>query len=173
MTLAGKTIAVLGGPLYEDLELWYPYYRLQEAGAEVKIVGMQNGPDVVESKHGYPAKVDLPAGVANPDDFDGVIVPGGYSPDHLRRCAKVVGLVKALNDQGKLVAAICHGGWVPISADVLRGKRATSFVAIKDDMENAGVKWSDEEVVVDGNLVTSRTPADLPAFMREIVKKLS
>lgn len=173
MSLNGKKIAVLAGPIYEDLELWYPYYRLKEEGAEPVLVGVAGGPEVVESKHGYPAKVELDAGEADPGDFDGVIVPGGYSPDHLRRCQKLVAFVKDLDQNGKLVAAICHGGWVPISAGAVRGKKGTSFFAIKDDMVNAGLEWVDEEVVVDKNLVTSRTPADLPAFMREIIKLLA
>lgn len=172
MGLKGKKVAILAGELYEDLELWYPYYRLKEEGAEPVLVGTGASPDVVHSKHGYPAAIDKRSKQVKADDFDGVIVPGGYGPDHLRRCPKVVELVKDLNAQGKLVAAICHAGWVLISADVLRGKKGTSFFAIRDDMVNAGLEWVDREVVVDGNLVTSRTPADLPAFMKEVIKAL-
>jgi len=169
MELKGRRIALLAAEDYEDLELWYPYYRMKEAGAEVKIIGTSSSSDVVQSKHGYPAKIDLKANEANPDEFDAVIVPGGWAPDRLRRCQDTLNFVRRLFENGKVVAAICHGGWVLISADVLRGKRATSVSAIKDDMKNAGADWVDEEVVVDGNLITSRFPADLPAFCREII----
>jgi len=172
MELKGKRAAILAAKLYEDLELWYPYYRLLEAGAEVKLVGMSASEPEVLSKHGYPARIDARAGDLRPKDFDAVIVPGGYGPDHLRRCPKTVALVKAMFEANKVVAAICHGPWVLVSADVLRGKQATSFFSIKDDVKNAGAAWLDQEVVVDGNLITSRTPDDLPAFMREIIKKL-
>jgi protease I len=173
MLLKGKKVVVLAGEMYEDLELWYPYYRLKEEGAEVLLMGTSSSPEVVKSKHGYPAKIDKRGGELKADDFDAVVVPGGYGPDHLRRCKKVVGFVKDMNDKGKLLAAICHAGWVLISAGVLRGKKGTSFYAIKDDMVNAGLEWVDEEVVVDSNLITSRKPADLPAFMREIIAKLT
>jgi protease I len=173
MKLKGKKIAVLAGPLYEDLELWYPYYRLKEEGALVKLVGVERGPETVESKHGYPAKIEQRAQAANQKEYDAVIIPGGYSPDHLRRDPAMVAFVKAMNQSGKVVAAICHGGWMLASAQALRGKKATSFFAIKDDMVNAGAEWIDQEVVVDGNLVTSRAPDDLPAFMREIIRLLA
>lgn len=172
MSLKGKRAAILAGELYEDLELWYPYYRLLEEGAKVKLVGMTGGAKVVHSKHGYPARADLAADKARAADFDAVIVPGGYSPDHLRRDRNIVKFVKEMDKRGKLLAAICHAGWVLISADVLRGKTGTSFYAIKDDMKNAGLKWVDRPVVVDQNLITSRTPADLPEFMKAIIKKL-
>lgn len=172
MELSGRKVAVLAADDYEDLELWYPYYRMKEAGAEVKVVGTSQSADSVQSKHGYPVQIDLRADKANPDEFDAVIVPGGWAPDSLRRCEATLNLVKKLFEQSKVIAAICHGGWVLISADVLKGKRATSFSAIKDDMTNAGANWVDEEVVVDGNLITSRTPADLPAFVKEIIRAL-
>ena len=172
MQLKEKRIAILAADNYEDLELWYPYYRMKEAEAEVKIVGTSSSADIVQSKHGYPAKIDLTADKADAEEFDAVIVPGGWAPDRLRRCKATLNFVKKLFEQRKVVAAICHGGWILISADVLKGKRATSFFAIKDDMMNAGANWVDEEVVVDGNLITSRTPADLPAFSREIIKAL-
>ena len=172
MELSGRKVAVLAADDYEDLELWYPYYRMKEAGAEVKVVGTSQSTDVVQSKHGYPVEIDLKAGEVNPDEFDAAVVPGGWAPDRLRRCEATLTFVKRLFKQSKVIAAICHGGWVLVSADVLRGKRATSVSAIKDDMLNAGANWVDEEVVVDGNLITSRTPTDLPAFSREILKAL-
>jgi len=173
MKLKGKRVAILAGRLYEDMELWCPYYRLLEEGAEVVRVGVAGGPDEVESKHGLPARVDKSADKASADEFDAVIVPGGYSPDHLRRCQKTVDLVRKINQQGKPVAAICHGGWVLISADAVRGRKGTSFFSMKDDMVNAGLEWEDREVVVDGNLITSRYPPDLPAFMRALVEKIA
>lgn len=172
MALNGRKVATLAADDYEDLELWYPYYRMKEAGAEVKVVGTSSSADVVQSKHGYPVKIDLRAHKVNPDEFDAVIVPGGWAPDRLRRCEATLNFVKTLFEQSKVVAAICHGGWVLVSARVLKGKRATSVSAIKDDMMNAGTNWVDEEVVVDGNVITSRTPTDLPAFSREIIKAL-
>ena len=172
MTLQGKRVAIMLERDYQELEVWYPYYRLIEEGAKVELVGVTNGPDVVKSKHGYPAAVDLPAGRAKPGDYDAVIVPGGYSPDHLRRDKHVIGLVKDIFSSGRLVAFICHGGWVPASAEILRGKKVTSFFAIKDDLIHAGADWRDEEVVVDGNLISSRTPMDLPVFMRAVIKFL-
>jgi len=172
MQLKGKKVAVLAAPLYEDNELWYPYYRLKEEGAEVTLVGTGSSPDQLESKHGQPVKIDKRAGEVGEDDFDGLIVPGGYGPDHLRRCNKTIELVKKINEQKKPVGAICHAGWVLISADAVKGKKGTSFYSIKDDMVNAGFEWVDEEVVVDGNLVTSRYPPDLPAFMRAYIDLL-
>jgi len=172
MQLKEKRIAILAADSYEDLELWYPYYRMKEAGAEVKIVGTSSSMDIVQSKHGYPVEIDLRADRANPDEFDAVIIPSGWAPDRLRRCKATLNLVKKLFDQDKVVAAICHGGWVLVSADVLRGKKVTSFFAIKDDMMNAGADWVDKEVVIDGNLITSRIPADLPVFSEKIIKAL-
>jgi len=172
MVLNGRKVAVLAADDYEDLELWYPYYRMKEAGAEVKVVGTSTSEDLVQSKHGYPVKIDLTADKANADEFDAIIVPGGWAPDRLRRCEVTLNLVRKVFEQTKVLGAICHGGWVLVSADVLKGKRATSFSAIKDDMVNAGANWVDEEVVVDGNVITSRTPVDLPAFCREIIKAL-
>jgi len=172
MQLKGKKAVVLVADMYQELEVWYPYYRLKEEGAEVLLVGTSFSPDVVNSKVGYPAVIDRRAGEIKADDCDVVVVPGGYAPDHLRRCENVIGFVRDMNDRGKLIAAICHAGWVLVSANVLRGKRGTSFSAIKEDMVNAGLIWVDEEVVVDANLITSRKPEDLPAFMRAIIQKL-
>ncbi|GAB4562727.1 MAG: type 1 glutamine amidotransferase domain-containing protein [Anaerolineae bacterium] len=171
MSLEGMKVAVLAEDNYEDLELWYPYYRLKEAGAEVVIVAPEAG-KVYQSKHGYPAKADLASADARADEFDGVVVPGGFAPDRMRRDPELCRFVRELNEQGKVVAGICHAGWMLISAKVVKGRRATSVSAIRDDMENAGAIWLDQEVVQDGNLITSRTPADLPAFMKAIVAAL-
>ena len=170
MSLQGKRIAILVEDLYQDQEVWYPYYRLLEAGAEVVFVG--TGKKAYKGKYGYPAAPDVSAEQVSAAEFDGVIVPGGYAPDLLRRYPAVLRLVSEANRQGKIIGAICHAGWVLCSADVLRGKTATCFSAIKDDVVNAGATYVDREVVRDGNLVTSRTPDDLPAFMRTMVEAL-
>lgn len=165
-----KTVAVLVENQYQELEVWYPYLRLKEAGFDVKLVGTGKGE--YRSKLGYPAGEEVPVDKAGAADFDAVVVPGGYAPDFLRRHEKINSFVRAIYDKGGVVAGICHGGWVLISAGIMDGKRATSFFAIKDDMINAGARWEDSEVVVDGNLVTSRKPEDLPAFLREIIRLL-
>src|SRR2546428_9949259 len=169
--LAGMRVAILAETLYEDLELWYPYYRLREAGADVFIVGSGSA-ETYQSKHGYPVTVDAEADTVTASQFDAVIIPGGYSPDHMRRHPGMVKLVREAHEQGKVVAAICHAGWMLASANVLRGRTATGFRSIKDDMVNAGAQWLDREVVRDDNLITSRTPADLPAFTRTIISRL-
>lgn len=172
MELDGKKVAILVEQLYEDVELLYPYYRLQEAGAEVTLVGPEAA-KTYPSKHGYPVKSDRTAADASADEFDAVIIPGGYSPDHMRRSGAMVRLVADAAAQGKPIAAICHGAWMLCSADVLKGRTVTSFFSIKDDVRHAGAHWIDEEVVEDGNLITSRHPGDLPAFMRAVVRALS
>jgi protease I len=169
--LAGARVAILAETLYEDLELWYPYYRLREEGADVFVVGSGSA-ETYQSKHGYPVTVDAEADTVTASQFDAVIVPGGYSPDHMRRHPSMVKLVRDAFEQGKVVGAICHAGWMLASANVVRNRTVTSFRSIKDDMVNAGGNWVDREVVRDGNLVTSRTPADLPAFMRTIIGAL-
>jgi protease I len=171
MELAGKRVAILAEEMYEDPELWYPYYRLQEAGAAVTIAGTGSS-TTYTSKHGYPVRVDAQVGDLRAGDFDGVIVPGGFAPDLLRRYPAVLQFVRDLATGGKVVASICHGPWVLVSAGVLRGRRATSLPAIRDDVANAGADWLDAEVVRDGNLITSRRPADLPAFMRTVIAAL-
>jgi len=172
MSLSGKRIAMLAEADFEDLELWYPTIRMREAGAEVVIVGSGSS-DTYLGKHGLPVEVDIHIDQARTEDFDAVIVPGGWAPDRLRRYPAVLAFVKGIDMTGKIVAAICHGGWVPASAGILKGKTMTCVVAIKDDVINAGAKYVDQAVVVDGNLITSRTPADLPDFCREIIKALS
>jgi protease I len=169
--LAGVRVAILAETLYEDLELWYPYYRLREAGADVFVVGSGSA-DTYQSKHGYPVTVDAEADTVTASQFDGVVIPGGYSPDHMRRHPSMVKLVREAHEQGKIVAAICHAGWMLASANIVRGRTATSYRSIKDDMVNAGANWVDREVVRDGTLITSRSPADLPAFMRTTVRAL-
>jgi protease I len=171
MTLEGKRVAVLAENLYQDLELWYPLLRMREAGAEVKVVGTGSA-KTYASKHGYEVEVDASADAVSAADFDAIIIPGGYAPDLMRRYPAMVRLVRDAFNQGKIVAAICHAGWLPASAGILKGRKMTSFFAIKDDMINAGAEWVDEEVVRDGNLITSRMPSDLPAFCREIIKAL-
>ncbi|MEK7701547.1 MAG: type 1 glutamine amidotransferase domain-containing protein, partial [candidate division NC10 bacterium] len=168
----GKRIAILAENMYQEMELWVPYYRLKEEGAEVKVVGA-GGAKSYTSKHGYPVNVDVQADQVSAVEFDAVIVPGGYAPDMMRRHAPMVKLVREAAQQGKVVAAICHAGWMLVSAGVLKGRKATSFFSIKDDLVAAGADWVDQEVVVDGALITSRRPDDQPAFCRAIVAALS
>lgn len=169
--MAKKRILILAEQMYEDQELWYPKFRLTEAGHEVVVCGPEAG-KTYPSKHGYPVKSDISAKEANARDFDGLVIPGGYAPDHMRRSPEMVALVKEFDAQKKPVAAICHAGWMLASAGILKGRRATSFSSIKDDMVNAGARWEDASVVVDGNLITSRFPNDLPDFCRAILQAL-
>jgi len=170
MELSGKRIAILIEDLYNEFEFWYPYYRMKEAGAQVTVVG--TGAKEYHSKVGLSAPGGTNVDAVSAADFDAVIVPGGYAPDRMRRHPALLKLVKDSFEQGKIVAAICHAGWVLVSAGILKGKRATCFSSIKDDVTNAGAKYIDQEVVRDGNLITSRTPDDLPAFCREIIAAL-
>ncbi len=169
MELFGKNFIILVEEMFNDQEFWYPYYRLQEAGAKVTVVGSGSA-DRYTGKAGTQIHVNAAADQIILDNFDGVIIPGGYAPDHMRRYPAMLRLVKLLYEKGKVVAAICHAGWVLASAGILKNRSITSFFAIKDDLINAGARWIDEEVVVDGNLITSRTPNDLPAFMRAVIK---
>jgi protease I len=166
-----KKIAVLLDEMVNEQEFIYPYYRLKEAGFESISVAAEKR--VYKGKYGVPFMPDVAIGDVTPGEFDGVIVPGGYAPDNLRRIKAMLSLVRDMNDKGRLVAMICHAGWVGISAGVIQGRKLTSTSAIRDDMTNAGADWIDQAVVVDGNLVTSRSPADLPDFMREVLKFLS
>jgi protease I len=170
--LSGKTLLVFAGDAYEDLELWYPVLRMREAGARVVIAGLQ-AKTTYTSKHGYPVETDLAARDVRVDEFDGVIVPGGFMPDRLRRDPDVLRITRELAQAGKLVAAICHGGWIPISAKVYKGVKVTGTAAIKDDLENAGAFWQDAPVVIDRNFVSSRRPDDLPDFCRGILAVLA
>lgn len=164
-------VAVLIEEHYQTLELWYPYLRLREDGIQTVLVGPGRQKEYT-SKEGYPAEEELHIKDADIPEFDAVIIPGGYAPDVLRRDSNINNFVKEMFEAGKLVAAICHAGSVLVSAGILAGKKATCFYAIKDDVVNAGARYVDEEVVVDGNLITSRSPYDLPAFCREIIKFL-
>ena len=171
MSLKGKRVAILAEDYYEELELWYPLLRLREEGAEVTIVGTGSA-KTYTGKHGYPVTVDAAADEVSAEDFDAVVIPGGYAPDRLRRYQSVLNLVRGAFEKGKVVAAICHAGWVLVSAGIVKGRRVTGFYAIKDDLVNAGATYLDQEVVVDDNLITSRVPNDLPAFCRAIIAAL-
>lgn len=165
-----KKAAVLVEDQYQVLEVWYPYLRLREEGMDTIFVG--TGKKEYKSKEGYPAVEELNIKGAKAEDFDAVVIPGGYAPDILRRNSQINNFVSEMFKKDKVVAAICHAGWVLVSAGVLKGKKVTGFSAIKDDLINAGAEYFDREVVVDGNLITSRNPYDLPAFCREIINKL-
>lgn len=171
MKLKGKRVIILTENQYQELEVWYPLLRLKEEGVDVTVVGSGSSKTYL-SKTGYPITVDADAKDIDVKDYDGLVIPGGYAPDFMRRYPEMVSLVKDAFRQGKVVAAICHGGWMLASAGILKGRKITSFFAIKDDLINAGAEYSDEEVVVDGKLITSRKPEDLPAFLREIIRAL-
>jgi protease I len=170
MTLSGKTILFFAGPLYEDLELWYPKIRLEEEGARTVVAG--TGEKTYQGKRGYPLTVDTSVDQIEAGDFDALVIPGGYAPDIMRRSQRLLQITREIYQAGKPVAFICHAGWVPISAGIVRGKRGTSVGAIKDDLVNAGLIWEDSPVVVDGNLISSRTPADLGVFCKAIIEAL-
>jgi protease I len=167
-----KKGAILIEDLYNELEFWVPFYRLIEAGVEMTVVGPK-ADTTYHSKIGMEATSDAAAAELNGADFDVIVIPGGYAPDRMRRDPGMLDLVRDAYDAGKLVAFICHAGWLPISAGIVKGKKLTSFFAIKDDLVNAGAEWVDAAVVRDGNLITSRTPADLPDFCRAIVEALA
>ncbi len=171
MPLNGRRVVILAERDYEDLELWYPKLRLHEVGADVIVAGL--GEPSYTSKHGYPVDADASIDDLDPSEFAGVIIPGGWAPDALRRSEAVKKFVASVDEAGGLVAAICHGGWVLASAGVAAGRRVTSSPAIRDDLSNAGADWVDAAVVVDRNLVTSRRPADLPAFMPAVIAILA
>lgn len=171
MTLEGKRVLLLAANLFEDMELLYPLYRLREEGAEVVTAGVDRS--VLTGKKGYaPVEVDETVQEVSETSFDALVIPGGFAPDLLRRSKEVLDLVRAFDAASKPIAFICHAGWVPISAGILRSRRATSVGAIRDDMVNAGTDWVDEETVVDGNLISARAPADLGPWMRALIAAL-
>jgi protease I len=169
MELQGKRAAVLVEQQYQEMEVWYPVYRLREAGCKVTLVGPEAG-QTYPSKLGYAAKSDKAAKDVSANDFDLIVVPGGFAPDFIRRTEAMIRLVSDMAEKGKVVAAICHGPWVLCSTQALKGRKATCFFAIKDDVSNAGAHYVDAEVVRDGNVITSRKPDDLPAFMQAIIQ---
>ena len=169
MDLSGMRAAVLVEQQYQEMEVWYPIYRLREAGCTVSVVAPEAG-QTYPSKLGCPCKSDKAAKDCRADDFDAVVIPGGFAPDFMRRTEAMIRFVSNMAEQGKVVAAICHGPWVLCSTQALKGKKATCFMAIKDDVINAGAKYVDAEVMRDGNLITSRKPDDLPAFLQTIIQ---
>jgi protease I len=171
MNLEGKKVLLMVEEMFNLFEFWYPYYRLKEAGAEVVVVAPEKGTPYA-GKGGTEAVADKSAAEIDPKQFDGIVIPGGYAPDHMRRHEEMVQIVRDMYDSGKAIAAICHAGWMLASAKIVEGKTLTSFFAIKDDLIHAGAKWVDKEVVVDGKLITSRKPDDLPAFMKAFMDVL-
>jgi len=171
MELTGKKIALLCEDFFDDQELIYPLHRMREAGAEVQVVAPEKG-KAYKSKVGFEIKSDVAASDVSASDYDAVIIPGGYSPDRMRRDPAMVELVRQMDEQGKPVAAICHAGWMLVSADIIRGRTVTGFFSIHVDLRNAGAEVVDQPVVRDGNLITSRTPADLGPFCRTIIETL-
>lgn len=163
-----KTILALIDDVYEDLELWYPKIRLEEEGWTVVVAGPEKG-RVYEGKNGYPCRADAAISDVDSREFDALLLAGGFAPDKLRRDPKVLQLTREFERDGKCIAHICHAGWICISANILRGRRATSTVGIRDDMANAGAVWVDEPVVVDRNQISSRTPRDLAVFAKAMV----
>ena len=171
-TLQGKSVLMFVDDVYEDLELWYPKLRLIEEGAHVVVAGPEQD-KVYAGKNGYPCKSDAEIAEMNSDDFDALVIPGGFAPDKLRRDRKVLELTREFHEAEKPLAHICHAGWIPISACVMKGFKCTSTPGIKDDLLNAGAEWVDEEVVVDRHQISSRRPDDLPAFCREIIRMMA
>jgi protease I len=171
MSLVDKKVLVLAADLFEDMELLYPVYRLREEQVTVTVAGLDDSPVAGKKGHG-PVPVDATVEEVSADGYDAIVIPGGFAPDKLRRSAKVLDLVRSFDNAGKPVAFICHAGWVPVSAKIVAGRRATSVAAIRDDMENAGVQWVDEETVVDGNLISARTPEDLGPWMKALLAAL-
>lgn len=172
MKLSEKRIVLFAEQQYQDIEVWYPFFRLREEGAEITIVGSGTAVEYY-GKYGYPVRVDKNIDEVRAEDFDGLVIPGGFAPDYMRRSEKMIQFVRTMHAQGKIIASICHGAWMLASAEILSGKKATSFFAIKSDIIHAGALWHDAEVVRDGNLITARKPEDLPAFCRTIIDALS
>ena len=171
MALAGRKVLLLAADDFEDTELLYPLHRLAEEEVTVTVAGLDERPVRGKKGHG-PVPVDTTVGQVAEGDFDALVIPGGYAPDKLRRSEAVLALVRAFDAAGKPIAFICHAGWVPISAKILKGRQATSVAAIRDDMVNAGADWVDQATVVDGNLISARTPADLGPWMKALLAAL-
>ncbi len=171
MKLENKKIAILIEQIYQDLEVWYPYYRFIEEGASVDFVAPKINEEY-KGKYGYPLIANVEIDQAKAEDYDAVIIPGGFAPDFMRRTPAMIEFVKQMSSQNKIVASICHGGWILCSANIIRDKKVTAFSAIKDDLINAGGNFVDEEVVQDGNIISSRNPNDLPAFCSTIIQAL-
>lgn len=172
MRLQGKKVICYIEHEFEDLELWYPVLRLREEGAQVDIVGPEANHTYV-GKYGVPCLSDKALGDVQAADYDGVLIPGGWAPDKLRRYPEILSVVQAMHEAKKPIGHICHAGWVLVSAKILQGVKTTSTPGIKDDMENAGAIWIDEEVVVDGHIVGSRRPPDLPAYAKAFADLLA
>jgi len=170
--MAGQKVAILVDEMYQVLEVWYPYYRLKEKGAEVDLIAAQANKEY-HSKEGYPCISNIAASDANIDDYSCMIVPGGFAPDFMRRNEQVIKFANDMVNSDKIIAAICHGGWLLCSTNIYKGKKATCFMAIKDDIKNASAEYLDDECVIDGNLITARKPDDLPSFCKAILDKLS
>ena len=169
--MAAKKVAIVVDEMYQVLEVWYPYYRFVEEGLDVNLVAAEAKKEY-HSKEGYPCVSEIAAGRADAGDYDCMVVPGGFAPDFMRRNADVIEFANGMVNAGKVIAAICHGGWLLCSTNIYKGKKATCFMAIKDDITNAGAKYEDAECVVDGNLITSRKPDDLPAFCMAVMAAL-
>lgn len=170
MSLSKRRVLFFAAPYYEDLELWYPKLRLEEEGATTVVAGL--GEPTYQGKRGYPLTVDTSVDHVDAADFDALVIPGGWAPDIMRRSERLLDITRAFHEAGKPIAFICHAGWVPISAGIVRGRRGTSVGAIRDDLVNAGMQWEDSPVVVDGNLISSRTPADLGDFCKALIAAL-
>jgi protease I len=171
MLLQNKNIVILIAEFFEEIEFWYPYYRMLEAGANVVSVAATQG--LFIGKNGMKAKCDEIIDNIKPEHYDAVIIPGGFAPDYMRREPKIVDFIRRMNEQGKLTAAICHGPWLLASAKIIKNRTVTSFYSIKDDLVNAGAYWIDQDVVADGKIITSRKPSDLPVFCKSIIEKLT
>ena len=171
MSLRGKKVAILVEDLYEELELWYPLLRLREEGADVLVIGTGER-EVYKGKYGYPVEAEATVAGLSAQDLDAIVIPGGYAPDRMRQCPALLDLIRQAVESGRVVAAISHAGWVLASAGVLDGRKVTGYVSIKDDLVNAGARYYDRAVVIDGNLITSRFPDDLPAFCQAIIAAL-
>jgi protease I len=173
MRLKGKTVGILVGPGYEDLEFWVPLMRMKEEGAQVQVIGTRAGVSYTSKSGGLTAESQLAAGEVSANYLDALLVPGGWAPDKLRRDENILKLIREMNDQRKILGFICHAGWVAASAGICKGKKATGSTGIKDDMKNAGASWVDVPAFREDNLVWGRVVEDIPDFCRELVETLS